>query len=75
MYFSTPTGVAAPGASFVPPADERFMQAVAVFELEKAKYEIVDEASHRPEWIEIPARGLLEAAARLGRSRPQARPA
>ena len=68
-------GVAAPGASFVPSADERFMQAVAVFELEKAAYEIVDEASDRPERIEIPARGLLEAAARLGRSRPQARPA
>jgi predicted trehalose synthase len=53
-------------ASFVPASDEAFRDVVAVFELEKAAYEIVYEANNRPDWIAIPRRGLLSAAARLG---------
>ena len=52
-------------APFVPSSDEAFRDVVAAFELEKAAYEIVYEANNRPDWIEIPRRGLLTAAARL----------
>ena len=38
---------------------------MAAFELEKAAYEIVYEAGHRPAWLPIPVRGLVSAAARL----------
>jgi maltose alpha-D-glucosyltransferase/alpha-amylase len=31
-----------------------------LFLIEKAAYELRYEVSHRPEWIEIPLRGLLE---------------
>jgi predicted trehalose synthase len=55
------------GAIFLPETEEAFEQAVAVFEVEKAAYEIVYEANNRPEWIEIPIRGLLTAAGALGR--------
>ena len=44
-----------------------FDDVVAVFELEKAAYEIVYEANNRPSWITIPERGLRRAAARLER--------
>ena len=58
---------AAGTAPFLPESDEAFRDVVAVFELEKAAYEIVYEANNRPDWIGIPTRGLLSAAARLGR--------
>jgi maltose alpha-D-glucosyltransferase/alpha-amylase len=58
---------AAGTAPFLPESDEAFRDVVAVFELEKAAYEIVYEANNRPDWIGIPKRGLLSAAARLGR--------
>jgi trehalose synthase-fused probable maltokinase len=58
-------------AAFLPVSEEDFARAVAVFELEKAAYEVVYEANHRPDWIGIPRRGLLTAARRLGR-RPEA---
>jgi trehalose synthase-fused probable maltokinase len=54
-------------APFLPESDDAFRDVVAVFELEKAAYEIVYEANNRPDWIAIPRRGLLSAAARLGR--------
>jgi predicted trehalose synthase len=57
-------------AEFLPSSDEAFRDVVAVFELEKAAYEIVYEANNRPDWIAIPRRGLAVAAARLGRVRP-----
>lgn len=53
-------------ASFVPTGDAAFRRALAVFEVEKAAYEVVYEANHRPDWIAIPRRGLVSAAARLG---------
>lgn len=59
-------------ASFLPESGEAFRDVVDVFELEKAAYEIVYEANHRPDWIGIPRRSLLSTAARLsaaGRTR------
>jgi maltokinase len=53
------------GARFVPEIDTAFVRAVAVFELEKAAYEVVYEANNRPDWLAIPTGGLLRAAARL----------
>lgn len=53
-------------ADFLPASEDDFRWAVAVFELEKAAYEVVYEANHRPQWMAVPARGLLRAAARLG---------
>jgi trehalose synthase-fused probable maltokinase len=53
------------GARFAPEADAAFARAVSVFELEKAAYEVVYEANHRPDWLAIPTGGLLRAAARL----------
>jgi trehalose synthase-fused probable maltokinase len=55
-------------APFLPPSDAGFSEAVAVFELEKAAYEIVYEANNRPDWVAIPRRGLVSAAARLRRA-------
>ena len=52
---------------FVPDSAEVFAAAVAVFELEKAAYEIVYEANNRPAWIVIPVRGFLRASASLAR--------
>jgi trehalose synthase-fused probable maltokinase len=56
---------AARGAAFLPAADADFRRALAVFELEKAAYEVVYEANQRPAWIAIPRRGLVRAASRL----------
>ena len=53
------------GAPFVPAGEAAFRRAVAAFETEKAAYEILYEASHRPDWLPIPRRGLLSAVARL----------
>ncbi len=53
-------------AGFVPTSEAAFRRALAVFEVEKAAYEIVYEANHRPDWVDIPRRGLVSAAARLG---------
>jgi trehalose synthase-fused probable maltokinase len=55
------------GARFLPEGDEAFAGVVAVFELEKAAYEVVYEANNRPDWIAIPRRGLVRAASRLAR--------
>jgi trehalose synthase-fused probable maltokinase len=55
----------AAGAAFLPAADSDVRDVVAVFELEKAAYEIVYEANHRPEWVSIPTRGFAAAVAAL----------
>jgi predicted trehalose synthase len=61
----------APDAAFPPLGPDAFARAVAAFELEKAAYEIVYEANNRPDWIRIPLRGFVRAAAALAR-RPAA---
>jgi trehalose synthase-fused probable maltokinase len=53
------------GRGFRPSTLPGFARAVAAFELEKAAYEVVYEARHRPAWLPIPVRGLVSAAARL----------
>jgi predicted trehalose synthase len=53
------------GGRFRPPTEPSFGRAVAAFELEKAAYEVVYEARHRPSWLPIPVRGLVSAAARV----------
>jgi trehalose synthase-fused probable maltokinase len=55
-------------AAFLPRSPAGFDDVVAVFELEKAAYEIVYEANNRPDWIAIPERGLVSATARLRRA-------
>ena len=59
----------ASGAPFVPAGEAAFASAVAAFVVEKAAYEIVYEASHRPDWIRIPMAGLGRAAAAISASR------
>lgn len=56
------------GAGFMPDSAQAFARTVAVFELEKAAYEVVYEANHRPQWVHIPRRGLVRAASRLAPS-------
>lgn len=63
--FTTAYRAATRGSRFVPETDVAFIRAVAVFELEKAAYEVVYEANNRPAWLAIPTGGLLRAAARL----------
>jgi predicted trehalose synthase len=69
--FTAAYGANAGDAPFLPAPGAARARALAVFELEKAAYEVVYEANHRPDWIGIPRRGLLKAAARLGQ-RPAA---
>ena len=59
---------AAAGAAFLPASSEAFQRAVAALELEKAAYEIVYEANNRPDWLEIPVRGFVNATAALARA-------
>ncbi len=39
--------------------------ALALFSLEKAAYEVLYEAGHRPDWLEVPLQGLFELARHL----------
>jgi predicted trehalose synthase len=52
-------------APFLPAAAAALRPALAVLEVEKAAYEIVYEANNRPDWVAIPVRGLVTAAAAL----------
>jgi maltose alpha-D-glucosyltransferase/alpha-amylase len=56
---------AAGRAPFLPADEAAVRRAVAAFELEKAAYEVVYEANNRPDWIGIPLRGVVSAAAAL----------
>jgi maltose alpha-D-glucosyltransferase/alpha-amylase len=51
--------VAASAHPLVPAAPEALRQACTVFQLEKAVYELGYELAHRPEWVSIPAGGIL----------------
>jgi trehalose synthase-fused probable maltokinase len=59
----------ADGAAFVPAGEAAFTRALAAFVVEKAAYEIVYEASHRPDWVRIPVEGLARAAAAISGTR------
>jgi maltose alpha-D-glucosyltransferase/alpha-amylase len=52
-------------APFVPAGDDAFARALAAFVVEKAAYEIVYEANHRPDWVRIPVEGLTRAASAI----------
>ena len=56
------------GARFVPESEAAFTRALAVFEVEKAAYEIVYEANNRPDWLPIPLAGFVSATSALRRS-------
>ncbi|KAF1054639.1 MAG: Trehalose synthase/amylase TreS [Stenotrophomonas maltophilia] len=43
--------------------------ALALYSLEKAAYEVIYEAGHRPDWLDVPFQGLLELARHLLGSR------
>ena len=55
--------MAAIGATFLPDSEAALARALAILEIEKAAYEVVYEANNRPDWLPIPVRGLLNAAA------------
>jgi maltose alpha-D-glucosyltransferase/alpha-amylase len=44
--------------------DERERRIIEAFAIEKAAYEIVYESAYRPDWVDIPLRGLAERIAR-----------
>jgi trehalose synthase-fused probable maltokinase len=46
-------------ASLLPPGQQATDQLLAVFELEKAVYELRYELNNRPDWVEIPVAGIL----------------
>jgi maltokinase len=46
-------------ASLVPPGRDARERMIAVFELEKAVYELRYELNNRPEWLSIPVAGIL----------------
>jgi maltose alpha-D-glucosyltransferase/alpha-amylase len=49
----------------LPTRDDDLAQLLALFLIEKAAYELGYELNHRPDWVEIPLRGLAELASQL----------
>ncbi|HEX8917185.1 MAG TPA: hypothetical protein VF898_01660, partial [Chloroflexota bacterium] len=52
---------ASTGPRFAPSESAAFSRVVRIFQIEKAFYELIYEFNNRPDWIPIPARGLLRA--------------
>jgi maltokinase len=50
---------AADPAAILPPGREAFEKLLALFELEKAVYELRYELGHRPDWVEVPVAGIV----------------
>jgi predicted trehalose synthase len=50
---------AAVDATLLPPGQQASDQLLAVFELEKAVYELRYELNNRPDWVSIPVAGIL----------------
>jgi len=59
-YFLDGYSRAAGGLASVPAAEPSFKSLLELFLVEKALYELRYEIANRPDWIEIPLRGLLE---------------
>ena len=53
----------AAGLASVPSDAAAFQSLLDLFLVEKALYELRYEVAHRPDWITIPLRGLLQLAA------------
>ncbi len=51
------------GADFVPDQPSLLQTTLAVFELEKALYELRYELNNRPDWLLIPLRGIQQTLA------------
>ena len=45
-------------STLLPPGAQATSQLLAVFELEKAIYELRYELNNRPDWVAIPVRGI-----------------
>ncbi len=54
------------GCRSIPPDDATFNALVNLFTLEKALYEIVYEATNRPDWLSIPVQGVQRVLAAAG---------
>jgi trehalose synthase-fused probable maltokinase len=54
---------AAEPASILPPGRESLEKLLALFELEKAVYELRYELDHRPEWVRVPVAGIVRLLA------------
>ena len=52
--------------SLLPPGAAPTRQLLAVFELEKAVYELRYELNNRPDWVPIPVAGILRLIDSLG---------
>ena len=50
------------GVSSVPGDEAAFRALLDFFVLEKALYELRYEVANRPDWVDIPLRGLMEVA-------------
>jgi maltose alpha-D-glucosyltransferase/alpha-amylase len=59
-YFLEGYGKAAQGLASVPADAASFQSTLKLFLIEKALYELRYEIANRPDWVEIPLRGLLE---------------
>jgi predicted trehalose synthase len=46
-------------AGLLPPGQDAMRRLLAVFELEKAVYELRYELDNRPEWVRIPVAGIM----------------
>jgi maltokinase len=46
-------------ASILPPGRDSYENLLALFELEKAVYELHYELDHRPEWVRVPVAGIV----------------
>ena len=45
--------------TLLPPSDKSIRRLLAIFELEKAVYELRYELDNRPDWVSIPVAGIL----------------
>ena len=59
MSASWPGTTARWTARLLPPGQQAIEQLLAVFELEKAVYELRYELNNRPDWVAIPVAGIL----------------
>ena len=48
------------GVATIPAGESLFNELLELFLIEKAAYELRYEIAHRPDWVEIPLRGLLQ---------------
>jgi maltokinase len=46
-------------SAIIPPSHEAREKLIAIFELEKAVYELRYELNNRPDWVRIPVAGIL----------------